>query len=378
MKFATTLLVFCVCALLMLGLVILYSAGMATAGPKYMVTQLVWATLGAMACAIVTAVDYRVLRKVVWILLVVSAVLLVLVLIPGIGKKVGGARRWLSVGGLTFQPSELAKLALIIALAHYCDWQQRYMKEFKRGLLFPGLGIAVIIGLIFKEPDYGTTMLLASVAGVMLLLAGVRWMYFVPPAVLGISGFAVAVMTNPVRMKRVMAWLNPESAKETVGYQADQAMLALGRGGLTGVGLGDSRQKLGFVPEHHTDFIFAVIGEELGFIGTLAVVLVFVALVLSILFIARRARDLFGFYLASGIAFLIGLQAFINIGVVTSTLPNKGLPLPFVSYGGSNLFMMLVAIGLVLSVAARGEVRQRSARANNPFGPRELSPQHAA
>ncbi|MBI3882062.1 MAG: putative lipid II flippase FtsW [Verrucomicrobia bacterium] len=374
MKFATTLLVFCVCALLMLGLVILYSAGMSGPGAKYMVSQLVWAVLGVGACVAATTVDYRHLKKISWILLGLSVLLLVAVLIPGIGKKVGGARRWLSFAGFTIQPSELAKIALIIALAHYAELQQRHMKELKRGLLLPGLGVVVVLGLIFREPDYGTTMLLGCVAGILLLLAGVRWLYLIPPVVVGLTGFVLAIAFNPIRLSRVLAWLNPEAAKDGVGYQSHQAMLALGSGGITGLGLGNSRQKLGFVPEHHTDFIFSVIGEELGLIGSLVVVALFIALVVSALYIARGARDNFGFHLAAGVAFLIGLQAFINIGVVTSTLPNKGLPLPFVSYGGSNLFMMLTAVGLVLSVARRAEVREKSAR-SNPFGAKEIAGQ---
>ena len=181
------------------------------------------------------------------------------------------------------------------------------------------------LGLIFLEPDWGTTLLLAAVSGALLLVAGVRWRYFFPPLIAGAATFVVVLMNNPLRLKRILSWMNPEETKDGVGYQAWQAMLALGSGGWTGLGLGNGRQKFDYLPEIKTDFIFANIGEELGLIATLGVVAAFVLLLLCGLYIAWNARDTFGTLLATGITFLIGLQAFINIGVVTSTLPNKGL-----------------------------------------------------
>jgi len=368
MKLAATVIVFCVCTLVLLGLVTLYSAGMSGDGSKYMVTQMVWASLGLVACAAFALMDYRLLARVAWVVVPVVLLLLLLVLVPGVGTVKNGARRWLSFGSFNVQPSEMAKLALIIGLAAYCHWQQRRMSEFKRGLLVPGAGVALMLGLIFLEPDFGTTMLLAAVAGTMLLIAGVRLRHIAPIALVGLVAFVLLVLANPNRRERVMAWLQPELHKQDRGYQSYQAMLALGRGGVTGVGLGDSRQKLGFIPEHHTDFILAVIGEEFGLVGTLMLLAIFSTLFCAILSVARAASDPFGFYLATGIAFLVGLQAFINIGVVTSVLPNKGLALPFVSYGGSSLLVMLGAIGMVLSVARRGETpaKKNSAKAN-PF-----------
>ena len=174
-----------------------------------------------------------------------------------------------------------------------------------------------------------------------------------PPIFVAVVGLGIAIWFNPIRSKRIIAWLNPDETKSDIGYQAYQSMLALGAGGWTGVGLGDGRQKLGFVPEHHTDFILSVIGEELGLVATLAVLVAFIILVICGIYIAWNARDTFGLLLASGLSLLIGLQAFVNIGVVTSALPNKGLPLPFISYGGSNLVMMLAGVGLLLSVARR-------------------------
>jgi cell division protein FtsW len=226
--------------------------------------------------------------------------------------------------------------------------------------------ISVVLLLVFLEPDRGTTILLASVSGLMLLLAGIRWFYFIPPAVLGAIGMVYALISDPVRMRRILGWLHPEDHKNDVGYQAWQAMIALGSGGLTGLGIGNGRQKLGFVPENHTDFILSIVGEEMGLLATLAVVCAFVIFVICGVYISWNARDVFGLLLGSGITFLIGMQALINIGVVTSALPNKGLPLPFVSYGGSSLLLMLFAIGVLISIARLGGPSARHEEADAP------------
>jgi cell division protein FtsW len=372
MKFATTLLVFCVASLLMLGIVMLYSSSMAQVGARYLLMQLAWCGLGLISCVAMAAVDYQQLKRFAWPIYGLAILLLILVLIPGIGAKVNGARRWLDLGGVRFQSSEFAKLALVIALAAYASQHQRHMGEFQRGLLLPGAIVAGIVGLVFVEPDRGTSILLAAVSGMVLVVAGARVKYFVPP-VLGAGAFlAWSLWNDPMRMRRIFSWIYLEENKEGVGYQAYQAMLALGSGGVNGVGLGSSRQKLGFLPEHHTDFLFSIIGEELGVFATLGIVALFLGVVLSGLYIARHAREPFGFFLACGIVFLIGLQSAINIGVVTSALPNKGLPLPFISYGGSSLLMMLTAVGMLLSIARRAEVAP--ARGKNPFGTRDLAP----
>ena len=210
-------------------------------------------------------------------------------------------------------------------------------------------------------PIWGTTLLLAAVSGVVLLVAGVRWRYFFPPLLVGAAAFGIVLLNNPLRLKRVVSWMNPEETKEGVGYQAWQAMLALGSGGWAGLGLGNGMQKFDYLPEIRTDFIFANIGEELGLVATLGVVSTFIVLLLCGIYIAWNARDTFGTLLATGITFLIGLQAFINIGVVTSTLPNKGLPLPFISRGGSNLFLLLLCVGLLLSIAYRASDTRHAA-----------------
>ena len=377
MKVAITLLVFCIAALLALGMVMLYSASMTQVGPHYLMMQLIWCGLGMVGCVTMASIDYTWLKKFTWPLLALAVGALVLVLIPHVGLKINGARRWLGAGGFRLQPSEIGKLAIIVVLAWYCERYQRQMRDWKRGIVIPAAILLPVLLLIFIEPDRGTTILMCAVISVMLLIAGVRWQYFAVPLVLGMTALGISLMRDPMRMKRIFAWLYLEENKSGVGYQAYQAMLALGSGGATGLGLGDSRQKLGFVPEHHTDFILSIIGEELGLV-TLLVVAAFIVIVICGAWISLRARDNFGLMLGCGITFLIGFQAFINIGVVTSTLPNKGLPLPFISYGGSNLLLMLTCTGILLSIARHArEVAVTTVAApdapltsKNPFAPK--------
>jgi len=373
MKFASTTLVFVVSALLALGLVMLYSATMFHRGGTFWGSQLLWCCIGLFVCAVTAKSDYQLLKKASLPLMILALIMLVAVLIPGVGVEVNGARRWVQLPGTRFQPSEFAKIALIIALAHYCERKGRKMDTFKYGMLVPGLGMGLFLGLIFLEPDWGSTALLAVVCGLMLFLAGTKIRYMAVPVIGLMAAGGYLLSQNTVRLNRIMSWLDPEGTKQGVGYQAWQSLIALGSGGPTGLGLGNGRQKLGFVPEHQTDFIFSVIGEELGLIATMGVVLAFVLFVICGAFIALRSSDFFGFLLASGLTLLIGLQAFINIGVVTSTLPNKGLPLPFISRGGTNLVVMLFCVGVLLSIArfSRGDEPAKSVRMGSSGG---LSP----
>jgi cell division protein FtsW len=361
MKLATNLLVLCVLGLLTLGLVMLYSSSMALDGARYLVMQLVWAALGIVAATIMAAVDYRRLRPLAWPAFVVVVVLLVMVLIPGLGEVRGRARRWFNLGPVLFQPSELAKVAVVLVLAHYCAGRQRLLARFRWGLVVPGAMLVPVLALIVKEPDYGSTIILAGVAGVILLVAGVRWMQLLPIGLVGVTLIAAALWANPVRRARLEAWFRPQESKQGVGYQADQAMVALGAGGWTGVGLGNGRQKHGFVPLQHTDFIYSMLGEELGLVATGGVLMGFLVVFVCGVAIAAQSRDLFGLLLGTGLTFLIVSQAAVNIGVVTGALPNKGLPLPFISYGGSNLLMTLSQVGILLSIARRAEESEPSA-----------------
>lgn len=350
MRVATSLLLFSVLGLLVLGIVMLVSASTGQPEARYLVMQPIWAGVGLVACGLAACGDYRWLKKVWWVWLLLAITLLALVWAPHLGITRKGAARWIGYGGLRLQPSELAKVALLIALAWYGERYQRFMPTFVRGLMVPAFGIALILALIFKEPDVGTTLLLASVSAILLLIAGLRWYYVIPPALVGLVGLAVFIAHDPVRSERIYAWLHPEETKLEKGMQAYQSMAALGFGGVQGVGLGEGRQKLGFVPEHHTDFILSVVGEELGLVATLSVLTAFLIVLSCGVYIAWNAADTFGLLLASGITFLIAMQVIINVGVVTGALPNKGLALPFISYGGSNLVIMMACVGLLLNI----------------------------
>jgi cell division protein FtsW len=363
MRLIAMTLIFWVAALAALGMVILFSASTGQSAARYLIMQPIWCGVGLVAFFVCAFGNYRLLKKpawLPWVLFGVAIALLILVLIPGVGMKVNGARRWLGFGNVRLQPSEFAKLALIIVLAWYGERYQRYMGRFFRGLIIPGLIIAPVIGLIFLEPDVGTALVLGTVTATLLVIAGIRWIYFLPPVVIVLTGLAVFISNNPMRSERIYSWLHLEETKQDKGLQAYQALVALGSGGVTGVGLGDGRQKLGFVPEHHTDFIFSVIGEELGLAATLTVVAGFLSILICGVYIAWHARDTFGMLVAAGITFLISLQAVINIGVVTGSLPNKGLSLPFISYGGSNLIAMFACVGLLISIARQASKASRS------------------
>ncbi len=375
MKVAVTTLAFCVAALVALGLVMLYSSMMTSqAGGHDLMMQLIWCVAGFALCVMATSLDYLVLKKLVWPVYIVALVLLAAVFAPHIGHASHGAHRWIKLG-ITLQPSEFGKLALIIMLAWYGDFSMRQMQTFKRGIIIPGALAALILGLTFVEPDRGTTILLAAVAGSMLLAAGVQWKHLLVPAAVGAAGLAVSILHDAMRMNRISAWLHPQDHLNGAGLQAHQSIIGIGSGGWFGVGLGNGLQKNGYLPEIQTDFIFANIGEELGLIATLLVVIAFVVIAICGIYIAINAREPFGFLLATGMAVLISLQAFINIGVVTGTLPNKGLPLPFISYGGSSLLAMLACVGIMFSIARHAPVREKVSKpvvesGDNPFAAR--------
>jgi cell division protein FtsW len=363
-----------VASLLALGTVMLCSS---PEGSKHFTQQLLWEAMGVMACGIVALFDYRKLKKISPLIYCAALVLLAAVFLPHVGLGVNGARRWINLRFASFQPSEFAKLALIIVLAHYLDRHGRQMSQwFKpavvKGMLWPGLIIGPVLGLIFLEPDYGTTLLLAAVASMMLIVAGTRIRLLLPIALIGLTAVGYSIHHNQNRSGRMDAFFHPERHLDGKAYQQEQAKIALGSGGVIGVGLGDGRQKFGYVPENHTDFILAIVGEELGLIATLGVVLAFLGFALCGVYIASHASDRFGMMLGCGITFLISLQAFINIGVVTTVLPNKGLPLPFVSYGGSSVLMMLASVGVLLSVARRANEPVRRERGVNPFNRQDI------
>ena len=351
MKVAVTTLASTVAALLGLGLVMLYSSSMTRSGVHDLVMQIVWVGLGFGLCAAAASLDYHLLKRVHWWLYGLSVLVLGLVFVPHIGHASHGAHRWLAFKHFTLQPSEFAKPALILVLAWYADRHPRQMPTWWRGLGVPLLIIAPLLGLLFLEPDWGQTVLLASVCGGLLLAAGVRKRCLFLTGLAGGAGFVYVILHDRMHHGRITAWMHPDAHANGAALQAQQAMYGLGAGGWTGLGLGNGLRKFGYLPEIHTDFIFANIGEELGLIATLLVVAGFVSIALCGIYIALHAREVFGRLLALGITLMICLQAAINIGVVTSALPNKGLPLPFISYGGANLLAMFLSLGLLFSVA---------------------------
>lgn len=348
MNRATPLLVLCVAALMSVGMVTLYSISPSHDSLRYLSRQVIAGGLGLAGALLIVGIGHQRLRSWTWAAFIIALVLLACVLVFGV--KINGARRWFRFAGFQFQPSDFAKFALLLALASYGAAHHRLTHTFRHGILVPGLIALPVIVLVFLEPDWGTALLLAAVSTGVLLVAGARWRYVMPPVILGIAAVGGLLYLNPVRIDRIEAWLHPEETRLGVGYQAWQARLALGAGGLAGVGLNASTQKA-FLPEHQTDFMYAIIGEEFGLAGSLGVIALFALFLVCGLSIARNAADRFSQLLAAGITLLIALQALINIGVVSGAFPNKGLALPFVSYGGSNLMMMLMCAGVLVSVA---------------------------
>jgi cell division protein FtsW len=316
--------------------------------------QLLWSGLGVMGFAVASRIDYRAWRKYTVPFLGVATVLLVLVLVPGIGIWVDGSRRWLGFGSWRVQPSEIAKLALLVYAADVLTRRQQQVGDWRKALRPVMLVFLLFAALIMKEPDLASTMVLTVILGAVLIVGGIRARHLA-----AIGGAAVAAVTLfalmvPWRRARMLTFLDPWHDKSNAGYQVTQSLIALGSGGWTGVGLGASRAKWRFLPAAHTDFIFAIVGEELGLFGCMLVVGLFAALAYLGVRTALRAPDRFGMLLAGGITAWIVGQAVINIGSVVGLLPVSGIPLPFVSFGGTALLFTMVAAGLLGNVARQG------------------------
>lgn len=340
-----------VISLTFLGLVVLFSASQAMHDDPTILLrkQVVWLGVATVAGAISMLVNLEVLRNYVWILGGIAIVLLLLVLIPGIGVRVNGAQRWIDFGPMRLQVSEIGKLGLLFVMAHYLAVHRRNLDEFVRGFLAPSAMVGLVCGLIILEPDFGTCFLCGLVGGLMMFLANVRLRFLIPSAVAALGVFSVAVYLDPVRLQRVTSFLDVEGNRGDSSYQLWQGILAFGAGGVPGVGLGAGRQQMSFLPEAHTDFIFAVIGEELGLLFTGGVVVLFMTLFFIGVLQLKRAPNLYQYLLVMGALLYVTLQALINIGVVTGCLPTKGMSLPFISYGGSNLVLMFTLIGIILN-----------------------------
>ncbi|MCB2225300.1 MAG: putative lipid II flippase FtsW [Desulfarculaceae bacterium] len=345
-------------ALAGVGLLMVYSAGSALAARRYLdghyflKAQGLHMTVGVAIMIALALFNYRRLERLAYPILFAVLGLLFLVLVPGVGHEAGGAVRWLRFGGFSLQPAELAKPALVIYLAYSLSRHSDQVKSLSHGLL-PHLGVTALLILpVLLEPDLGMSVILFTLACLMLFVAGVRLSYLLGLLALAAPLGWFMVSHYAWRFKRILAFLDPWSDAGGAGFQIIHSFYALGSGGLWGVGLGASKQKLFYLPEPQTDFIFSVLGEELGLWGVLLVVGLFLLIIVRGVKIALEARELFGTYLAMGATLIIGLQAFINAGVVMGLLPTKGLTMPFISYGGSSLLVNFSCVGLLLSVAA--------------------------
>jgi len=348
--FVATLLLVC------LSVVMVYSASAVVAMERYqqpylfLTKQLMWATLGLAFMWLVMRVDYRIYREPVFIWSCLGVVALCLVAVM-FSAPVNNARRWFSVGGLGIQPSELAKLAAIFFIADMLERRMHRINELGYGLLPIGIVVGGLVGLILIEPDFGTAMTLAVIAAVMVFAAGLNYTYVFGTILLGAPLIAAVAMSADYRRRRLLSFLNPWEDPLGDGFQIIQSLIAVGTGGVSGKGLMNGVQKLFYLPEPHTDFIFSVISEELGLIGATLVVICFAVIAWRGLRVALRAPDSFGAFLALGLTTMVAVQAFMNMSVVLSLMPTKGIPLPLVSFGGSSLLINLMGMGILLNVS---------------------------
>ncbi|MBT2756109.1 stage V sporulation protein E [Mesobacillus foraminis] len=344
-------------SLLAVGLTMVYSASAIWAEYKFddsfffAKRQMLFAGVGIIAMFFIMNVDYWTWRTWAKVLVIVCFVLLLLVLIPGIGNVRNGSRSWIGVGAFSIQPSEFMKLAMIAFLAKFLSEKQKLITSFKSGLL-PSLSLVfTAFGMIMLQPDLGTGTVMVGTCVVMIFIAGAKISHFAFLGLLGVAGFVGLIASAPYRMKRITSFLDPWEDPLGSGFQMIQSLYAIGPGGLFGLGLGQSRQKFFYLPEPQTDFIFAIIAEELGFIGGSFVLILFSLLLWRGVRIALGAPDLYGSLLAAGIIAMVAIQVMINIGVVTGLMPVTGITLPFLSYGGSSLTLMLMAIGVLLNIS---------------------------
>ncbi len=343
--------------LMSLGVVMIYSSSgvyaLETMGNSahFLVRHLMFLVIGAGMMWFAMIIDYRDLQKYAKYILIAAFIMLILVLIPHIGKMSSGARRWFGFGPINFQPSEYAKIAMIVYLADFFTRKRDAIRSFGRGFVPVALVMGSMCLLIVKQPDLGNTVLVAVITMSMYFVAGGRKTFFAAIAALAVPVLTVLIITEPYRMRRIVSFLNPWEDARGAGFQLSQSQMALGSGGFWGVGLGKSEQKLFYLPAAHTDFIFSIIGEELGFLGALAVIILFAVFIWQGTRIIRHATNSFGYFLSFGIMVMLSIQVVVNIGVSIGALPTKGLPLPFISYGGSALIFNMAMVGLLLNVA---------------------------
>ncbi|MCH7811923.1 MAG: putative lipid II flippase FtsW [Chloroflexi bacterium] len=369
-----------VLGLVVLGLLLVYSSSFALGvlafgdANYFVVRQAIWATLGVGLMLVLMQIDYRWLRDVSPLLMLVAIVGLVAVLVPGLGLERNGAQRWLALGPLPpVQPSEFAKLALIVYVAAFLSGKRTHVRSFTLGFVPFVVMVGIVAGLVLLEPDTGTAAVLVLTTVTLFFIAGASLTHMA--GLLGFGSIAATflILTAGYRIDRLVAFVRAEDDPSGIGFQTLQLLIALGSGGIEGLGLGASRQKFFYLPGSHTDGVFAVVGEELGFIGAMGVLLLLAALVYRGFRVMLNARDDFGALLATGIVCWIAYQALINVGGITRTIPLTGIPLPFLSYGGSSLAALLAAVGILLSISRhandppsvereRGDSRHRAVR----------------
>ncbi len=343
--------------LLMIGIVMIYSASsvyshQAYGDSMYFVKRhLAYLVVGGILAIIVMIFQVGQIKDSSRMAMLVLLAVLVIVLVPGLGSQIKGARRWFRFFGWGIQPSELAKIGLILYLSEFTSRKRYLVENFVRGLLPPLIVTGLTSLLILLEPDMGTAVAVFFIGIMLLYVAGARLGHLAGIGALSLPVMVLAVLMEPYRIKRIMSFFSPESDPLGTGFQLLQSFIALGSGGLLGVGLGMSRQKLFFLPEAHTDFIFSIIGEEMGFVGAASILLIFMALIWNIMLISLSINNPFPARVVLGVGVMIAFEVVVNVGVSTGILPTKGLPLPFISYGGSSVVAHLIAIGLVLNMA---------------------------
>jgi cell division protein FtsW len=344
-----------VLGLLGFGLVMVYSASAVYATQKFgsatyfLKRDLLWSAFGVVVMGVGMKIDFGAYRRWSYLALIASIALLGAVLV--VGARINGARRWFHFAGVSFQPAELAKLALVIYLAYSLAKKAEKVKSFTIGFVPHMIVCGVMMGLLLKQPDLGTAVILGLTTLILLFVAGANIAYIFIACLAAAPVLYQAIVGTPWRLRRMLAYLDPWQYRFDVGYQITESLISVGSGGVTGLGLGDGKQKLFFLPEAHTDYVMAIVGEELGLMGICAVALLFGLLVWRGARAALKARDAFGCYLGFGITAMFGLQALVNIGVVLGALPTKGLPLPFVSFGGSTLVIDMFAMGVLLNIS---------------------------
>ncbi|MFH0790527.1 MAG: putative lipid II flippase FtsW [Candidatus Omnitrophota bacterium] len=347
--------------LICIGIIMIYSASSIYAWEKYkdslffLKRHVSFLCIGVILSFLVMMPDYRRFRKYAKPFLLFSCFLLVLVLLPGIGREVSGARRWFRFKFISFQPSELANLALIVYIADFITRKGDFIRLFWRGFVPPICVLGVIALLMLMQPDLGTTVALGAVIFMMLFIAGVRWFYMLGVLLMSLPCLYVLIFSVPYRRMRIMAFLNPWLDPKGSGFQIIQSQISLGSGGIFGIGLGHSRQKLFYLPAAHTDFIFSIAGEELGLIGTVGIIILFLIFMYQAIKIIKNTSDRFGYFLSLGLVLMISLKTMVNIGVSCGILPTKGLPLPFISYGGSSLIFDMVSVAIIMNIARTGD-----------------------